>query len=125
MKGNEQGFSLVEFLVAIVILAVGLLGLLQCINLAMAKNLENMHRGEAIMLADDWMMQKRSMPFLALTTARTFPLERRTRGVSKSYTVQETITPFTVKSKKIDVNVSWTSKGNAYSHTISTVVSIF
>jgi len=126
MRGNEEGFTLVEFLVAVVILAVGLLGLLQCVNLAMGKNLENMYRVEAIQLADDCMVQKRSMPFLAITTARSYPtILRQTRGISKSYAVQEAINPVASRSKEIVINVFWTNKGNNYSHSVSSVVSSF
>jgi type IV pilus assembly protein PilV len=125
MRGNERGFTLIEFLVAITILAVGLLGLLQVVNVAMGKNLENMYRVEAIQLADDRMMQKRSMPFLSITTAHSDTFLRNTRGISKSYAVQEAINPVASRSKEIVINVLWTNKGNNYSHSISSVISSF
>ncbi len=116
---------MIEFLVAITILAVGLLGLLQVVNVAMGKNLENMYRVEAIQLADDRMMQKRSMPFLSITTAHSDTFLRNTRGISKSYAVQEAINPVASRSKEIVINVLWTNKGNNYSHSISSVISSF
>jgi type IV pilus assembly protein PilV len=129
MISNEHGFTLLEFLVAIVILTVGLLGLLQCINLAMEKNLESMYRTEAVMLADARMMQKRSISFASLSTTVANPpkilLGRDTRGVFKNYSVQEIITQSTTNSKEIVINVFWKKKDKSFSHSVSSFVSTF
>ena len=129
MKDSEQGFTLIEFLVALVILNVGLLGLLQCINLAMDKNLENMFRTEAVMLADDRMMHKRTESYASLAITASNPpkisLSRDTRGIFKNYSVQEIINQVTPNSKEIIINVSWKKKNTNFSHSISSIVSIF
>jgi type IV pilus assembly protein PilV len=129
MISNNRAFTLIEFLVALVILSVGLLGLLKSIDLAVEKNLDNVYRTEAVMLADDRMMLKRSSPFAVLSTTVADPpkilLERGTRGVFKNYSVQEIITQSTPNSKEIVINVSWKKKGKSFSHSISSFVSKF
>lgn len=129
MISNIRGFTLMEFLVAIVILTVGMLGLLKCVDLSMGKNLENIYRTEAVMLADDRMMLKRSVSFAALATTVADPpkisLERGTRGIFKNYSVQEIITQATPNSKEIIINVSWRKQGQSFSHSISSFVSKF
>lgn len=129
MISNDRGFTLIEFLVSLVILAVGMLGLLKCIDLAMVKNIDSMYRTEAVMLADDRMMQMRSSSFDALAATVANPpkilLERGTRGIFRNYSVQEIITESTPKSKEIIINVSWKKKGQTFSHSISSYVSKF
>jgi len=49
---NNKGFTLVEFLVAMVILIVGMLGLLTSVNYALAHNMVSQLRNEAVNVAD-------------------------------------------------------------------------
>jgi type IV pilus assembly protein PilV len=129
MISNNRAFTLIEFLVALVILSVGLLGLLKCIDLAMEKNLDNIYRTEAVMLADDRMMLIRSTSFASLATTAANPpkilLERGTRGIFRNYSVQEIVTQSTPNSKEIVINVSWKKKGKSFFHSISSYVSKF
>jgi type IV pilus assembly protein PilV len=129
MTGNDNGFTLVEFLVAIVILMVGMLGLLQSLNVAIEHNLGNILRSEAVMLADDRMMLKRTKAFESISTTvsspSAIPVVRSTRGISKSYSVQEIVNQATPLSKEIIVNVSWSYKSNTYSHSLSSIISRF
>jgi len=129
MTGNDNGFTLVEFLVAIVILMVGMLGLLQSLNVAIEHNLGNILRSEAVMLADDRMMLKRTKAFESISTTVSsppaIPVARSTRGISKSYSVQEIVNQATPLSKEIIVNVSWSYKNNTYSHSLSSIISRF
>ena len=130
LTDNCSGFTLIEFLVAIVILMVGMLGLLQSINLAVDKNLETIFRNEAIMLADDRMMRKRSAGFKIFSGADTTDVNNgfsqvNVRGILKNYSVSETIQKTTNNSQQIIVNVSWKKKGTRYSHSVSSFVSTY
>ncbi len=129
MKINQKGFTLLEFLVSIVILSVGLLGLLTCVNVAMENNLDNIYRTEAVSIADDRMMLKRSRSFASLSTTSENPdgilLNRSNRGVFNNYSVREVITQPTDNSKQIVINVSWKRKGKRFTHSISSFVSTF
>jgi len=129
MINNNAGFTLIEFLVAIVILMVGLLGMLQAINVAMDKNLDNIYRTEAVLLADDRMMLERTSTFTSLSTTVANPpatvVARPIRGVMKNYSVQQIVSQPTTLSKQIVFNISWRKKNTRYTHSISSIVSSY
>ena len=126
MIDNQRGFTLVEFLVAIVILMVGMLGMFQAVNVAMDKNLENVFRTEAVMLADDKMMFERSRAFNSVSTTVANPPkimeERNVRGIQKKYSTQKIVTQATTKSKEIIINVTWQKRKVHYSHSVSSLI---
>ena len=127
MISDAKGFTLVECLVATVILMVGLLGLLQTMNLAMAKSMETAYRNEALQLAGERMMNKRSKTFESISTTTSTPpgfaVQRVVRSVYKSYSGQEVVGSVTDNSKNITVNVFWSYNQKRYSHAVSSVVS--
>ncbi|MDD2733494.1 MAG: prepilin-type N-terminal cleavage/methylation domain-containing protein [Desulfuromonadaceae bacterium] len=127
MINKNSGFTLIEFLVAIVILMIGLLGMLSGVNLAIEKTVETSLRNEAITLADERMMHKRAKAFSALSTGTTNAPQSETsrffRGVYKNYSVQEIVTQSTPNSKEIILNVSWKFKNRKSTHSISSFVS--
>lgn len=126
MTSNSRGFTLTEFLIAIVILMVGLLGLLQSINLAMNTNMENSLRSEAVMLADDLIMKERTKVFDAISTKTTNTLyQQNNGGVLKNYSVQKVVSQPTASSKEIVINVAWRQKNKRSTNSASTIVSIF
>lgn len=132
---SEKGFTLVEFLIAMVILMIGLLGLLQTINMAMEKNLETILRNEAYALANDRMMVKKGKTFDSLSTITTNNFyQRDIRGILKNYSVQEAVTTMTSPtnvlltertkgSKEINISVSWKYKKQRNTHSVSSVSS--
>lgn len=124
---NSSGFTLIEFLVAIVILMVGMLGLLQSINLAMQKSVENALRAEAVIIADEAMGHARAKTtFAALSTiTKSSQVLRSARGIQKSYSTTVAVTQPTDRSKQIIVNVSWRNKGVRSNHGISSIVSTY
>ena len=130
MTDSCRGFTLVEFLVAIVILMVGLLGMLQAINVALDKNIETVFRNEAIVLADQRMMGMRSKGFKTFSGADTIDVNNSSaqvnvRGILKNYSVNQTILKSTNNSQQIVVNVSWKKKDARYSHSVSSFISVF
>lgn len=142
MKNNQHGFTLIEVLVALVILMVGLLGLLQSINLAMDKSMETVYRNEASVVANE-LIQSVGVAgeYKDITNTGASPawrlVKRYPRGIFKNYSVQTVISQLTTApldvdgttklantdSKQIDVNVHWTVKGRRYSHSASTIIS--
>lgn len=120
---NRRAFTLVEVLVAIIILMVGLLGMLQVINLAIATNLQNDMRNQAVLLAEDQMAQEKSLPFdnITATAQRSINVSVPMRSAKTNYSVTLRVDEVG-NSKKIDIGVSWQFKQNRYEHVISSMV---
>jgi type IV pilus assembly protein PilV len=134
MTNNTSGFTLVEFLVAMVILMIGLLGMLQGINLAISMNLESVLRNEAVSVADELMMKTRANNYSDVNSISwgAMPTEftnRQIRGVFKHYSVQQNVFTRTSsatspsRSKEIIVDVRWRYKNKSGTHSVSSVVS--
>lgn len=133
MFTNDDGFTLVELLVSIVILTVGLLGLLQTVNLAMDHNMITQFRNEAVSMADDQMMQAKNLNFDNISSSSAAPkgsvISRDFRNAFKNYSVNKTITTLTLdsegapKSKEIVIIVSWKHKNQRFQHVLSSIVS--
>ena len=122
---NNDAFTLVEVLVAVVILMVGLLGLLQTINLAIATNVQTEMRTQATAIAEDRMAQIKSVPFDEIDDTGTeekvnVPLSMRSSFVNYSATFRgDAISP---TAKRLNVGVRWHHKGNRYEHVVTTIV---
>lgn len=120
---NNKGFTLVEFLVAIVILMVGLLGLLQTVNVAINSNLQNQLRNEAVVVADRAMAHELAKGFDAVSTStNNVNATRRVLNGFKNFSVSRTGTAFQ-NSKEIRFEVSWRYKGARYTHNAGGLVS--
>lgn len=129
---NKAGFTLIEFCVAVLIMMVGLLGLLQAVNLATEHNLGSLLRNEAVSLADEQMVATKILAFTDLQPATSY-INRKTRAGFSNYSVvrttqvsRSTAHPITgvitVTSQEVSVRVSWRYKGSKLSHTISTLI---
>jgi type IV pilus assembly protein PilV len=125
---NKRGFTLIEFLVAIVILMVGMLGLLQVVNLAYSTNLQNDLRNTAVVLADEEISRelKKGYDNVINASFRNYTVSRPMLNAMKNYSVNLTGTPIssgTDSSKQVSVLVIWRYKKMRYDHGISAVVS--
>jgi type IV pilus assembly protein PilV len=123
---DNKGFTLLEFLVAIVIIAVGLLALLQSVNLSIAHNLTNIFRNQAVMLADERMTLEKTKPFdcISTTTSSTnISLTVKNANTFKNYSVVKIGSSITNNTTNVEIDVIWKYKGTRYIHTISSLVS--
>lgn len=123
---NKTGFTLIEFCVAVLIMMVGLLGLLQAVNMATAHNLGSMLRNEAVSIADEQMVLTRvsvidSGTYTALAAQSNY-LNRKNRGGFSNYSVVRTVSSVSANTKEVSVRVAWRYKGNKLNHTISTSI---
>ena len=125
MSLNNRGFTLIEFLVAIVILMVGLLGLLQTVNYALSSNLQNQLRGEALLVADSVMAAELAKGFDAVsTTTKTDFATRKVSYANKNFSTSRSGTTFpSQNSKEVRYEVSWFYKGVRYTVNSGGVVS--
>lgn len=124
---NSKGFTLIEFLVAIVILMVGLLGLLQTVNYAIVHNMTNQLRQSAILLADEQMQIETAKRFDVIPASGTVTtdVKRLVNGAPYDYTVAMTYASPTTRTKSIAMQVTWTYKGKQYQHGLSSYSSQF
>lgn len=111
---SRSGFTLIEFCVAVLIMMVGLLGLLQAVNMASVHNLGSLLRNEAISVADEQMVLTKasvydSTTFAALAAASNL-VNRKARGGFANYSVNRTVATTSTNSREVAVRVTWRYK---------------
>lgn len=123
---RKSGFTLLEVLVALVILMVGMMALLSAATDAITLNLDNILRDEAVQIADAKMRVVKSnksatfaLPFqnLSVTSTQTSKL----RSKSTPYTVTLSSSPTGGNSNLLQVLVSWKLKNKTKQHELSTL----
>ena len=138
LRKDNSGFSLIEVMMAILILMVGMLGLLQAINLAVEVNLRNQVREEAVYIGQRVMSEMRGKGFDNISVATTptdmytysdYQVPSKLRGASRSYTVsRRSVVLSTVNlqpvTKQLEVIVKWTYKGVGYENRVVSPISI-
>jgi type IV pilus assembly protein PilV len=135
---KNSGFTLIEVMMAILILIIGMLGLLQAINLTMEVNLRNQVREEAVYVGAKVMNEMRGRGFDNISVASTptqtctyptYQVPSRLRGVSRTYDVTRSSRVLsTVDSKpvtkELTVTVAWSYKGVTYQNRVVAPISI-
>lgn len=117
---DKSGFTLVELLVAIVIMMVGLLGLLQSVNIALEYNLKNQMRNEVVRVAQDSMNFMRSRPYDQIFRPIT-AVPSSLRNINRIYTVKRTVETVSDASQKYQVDVVWKYKNVSTTQSVMTV----
>jgi len=121
---------MIEVIMAILILMVGMLGLLQAINLATEVNLRNQVREEAVYIGERVMNEMRGRGFDNISaTYAAYTLPSKLRGATRSYGVQKSSTVISTVSlqpvtKQLSVIVTWTYKGVGYQNQVVAPISI-
>lgn len=117
---NNKGFTLVEVVVAFAIILIGLLGLLEGVNVALKTNTNNQQREEVARVAEQVMTGMRSQPFGTDYTFKPITTVRSTmkRG-NATYRVLRTVQTLPSGSLQYSVDARW--KFGKYSTTHSIV----
>ena len=125
---NKKGFTLVEFLIATVILSVGLLALINLQWMAIRGNSDSKEMTRAIFLAETKMEQLKNTPYASLTIGTTQDPNNPMNGqgqsggiFSRSWTIQNYAGSNFMK--QVTVVINWTLKGQSHNATYQTVVS--
>lgn len=125
LPSDKKGFTMIEVLVAMVILVVGMLGLLQAVNLAIETNVKNIMRDEAVFVAEEQMSRAKIPTFANITCTgqKTIGVQKATRSIFKTYSASKTVDVATSdRSKRIQVGVAWRHRGIRYEHLVSSVI---
>lgn len=126
---NRRGMTLIEVMIALLILMVVSLALMQTALLGIRENLRNALRDEAVNIADQRMNELRNTDFnspdLALVSNQTETIISRTfRAANVNFTPKRTVTPIgsDMTTKQITITVSWGFAGQSYAHNVTTIM---
>lgn len=120
---NQSGFTLIEIMIAFVIILIVMLGLLNLTAQVTEVGVRNAIRDEAVRLAEEIMDQERAKPFDDIK-----PLDgkktRKIRNVSFEYEYSVSAQPNSndANIKIISVKIGWYHRGKEYTHSISSIV---
>lgn len=120
---SDSGFTLLEFVVAVVVLMVGLLGLLQTVGLTYEHNLGTQRREDAAQVADDLMMAEKVKKFEGIsTTSKQWNLtESAFKSGYVNYSVSKTAALVAPDTINLSITLSWRHKGKRFEHSISSL----
>ncbi len=125
-NSKENGFTLIEVMMAMLVLTIGLMALMQTLNYAMSYNFSNKLRNDAILIADRAMMNGRAMPFAGITSANTNERVPFALGFV-NYSVIEKVTPIgystPATSKNVQFTVVWRDRKVRKQHSLTTNIS--
>lgn len=125
MKNND-GMTLVEVLVSLVIVFVVFLGISSSGLVVLNENIKNELRDESVGVADNAVQVARRTPFDNLATLAADNVMRLVRNVDRPYTVTRTVSSLDTDNKQVVILVGWTRMesgvSKSYSHQISTIV---
>jgi type IV pilus assembly protein PilV len=122
VTSNKKGFTLLELMVAIVIMTVGLLGLLATTNLAIETNTRNYLRDEAVRVGERLMSATVNQGYVNTVpgvTNQNVPVNFRSAAINYAATTTVTQLP---SSRQIDVQLAWTYKNHNYAHSVSSII---
>lgn len=118
---NKKGFTLVEALIALVILTVGMLAIFEGLVLYMRVNLNNLCRDEAVRIAEEKMNYFRSAN--ATLDSGTELLSRTIHNFSRNFVVRWTSETISSTSTAVKIEVSWNIAGKEYKHSVVSILS--
>ncbi|MDQ7031263.1 MAG: prepilin-type N-terminal cleavage/methylation domain-containing protein [Desulfonauticus sp.] len=118
---NNQGFSLIEVLVSMLILVILLLGTLAASLTAIDLTARSYLRDEAIKLAQSELEECRAENFdNLLSTNSTVNLQFRNSNYV--YRIERQVVQQEKNLKKVTITVLWKYKGKDYTYSVSTLI---
>lgn len=119
---NNKGFTLVEVMIALVVLLFVFLALMQTALMSIDSNMVNVLREEAISIAEEQMTDVRNTAYADVASVAAATVSRNIRNVQGfDYTVTRTVADNTT-TKQVAITVTWSWKNDAYRHQITTIL---
>lgn len=130
---NKKGLTLIEVMVALVVLLIVFLGMMQAIAIAVNMNVKNQLRGEGVKVADERVSALKNLSFdSADLNAGSFPdvdpntgtniIKRSFRNFDVDFTSTKNIAVINTDNKRIEIQVTWTWKNETFNHGVSLVL---
>ena len=126
---DKRGLTLLEVMIALVILLLVSLALMQTALVSINSNMTNIMRDEAVSIAEQSMNEARNTPFTNLVGTSNATVLRNFRNVTNfPYTVTTAVADLNLDNKQVNITVTWEWKektvanGNPYTHRISTIL---
>jgi prepilin-type N-terminal cleavage/methylation domain-containing protein len=123
---KNRGFTLVEVLVAIVILFISMMAVLHALGLSVEHNMKNIIMDEAVRLSEQKMNELRNTPITTLASSipsAELPISRNFRNITIDYNVNWIVENLSADSRAIQVLVQWNWKNINHQHTATSIVS--
>lgn len=122
---NSDGYSLVEVMIALVVLLLVFLALMHTTVLSIDANMRNILRDEGVSIADRQMIAARNTAYVSLTDGVTNgSLQSNLRNYTGTYQWWRQVGPLgsANEGKQVVIRVSWDWKGVTYSHQTSSII---
>lgn len=126
---NKKGLTLVEVMIALVVLLIVSLALMQTALVSIDSNMTNVLRDEAVNIAEITMNEARNTPFNSLVGTSNTVVLRNFRNIANfQYNVTRTVTDLNSDNKQVNITVTWEWKentaanGNPLTHNITSIV---
>ncbi len=118
---SNRAFTLIEMLVAIVIIGISIMGLMEMSIVVMNNNLRNEIRNKAVETLSNHVNNLTTNSYDNITTGTITDIEK-IRNFDEQFTISDNVTTDSSGSKNIQSTINWTYRGINYSYTIDTVV---
>jgi len=128
---DKKGLTLIEVLIALVVLLLVFLALMQTALLSIDANMVNVLRDEAFNIAEMRMNEARNTQFdnLLEGTTDVSPPPRNLRNITGfTFTANRTVTNINSDNKQVDINITWDWKektaenGDPYTHSLRMIM---
>ena len=119
-RPDRGGFTLIEVLMALLVMTVGLLGLLQSVNVAYDHNMRNRLREEALLVGEEQMNQLRRTASSTVAYPNRSTVTRSVSGVARRFSVLRDCQQMQ-DTKRLSVRVGWSFKNVSSAHVIYTL----
>lgn len=121
VRSRNKGFTLVEVLIAFVILTISMLAILNCLVFTAEHNLRNLMRDEAVRIAEAKMAELRGTP-LAFLSGGSAEVQRVFRNLTIPFSLTWMVSDYSLNTRRIDLEVRWTYKGLRHSYGVTSLV---